>query len=294
MEALNYKSILSSELANRKIINSSYSLRAFARDLKIPSSVLCSVLNGKKGLSPSRAKELALALRLPEEVSDIFVKSAGANHSRSKKERESFSAQIEKIKSKTKKFNEISMEYFRVISDWYHFAILELTYIESFKPDYKWVAKTLGITNQEVSDAVSRLIKLELLTIENGVWIDRFKFLVTPDDVPCDSLKKYHAQLMQKGVKAVYEQDIHQREYGTHVVAIDHAQIPELKQTIRKFRIDFERLASKSESKSSVYCMSVQFFNLIQNENINKNIKMNNNLSENTKHGEDYEINSNY
>jgi uncharacterized protein (TIGR02147 family) len=261
MNETNYQEFLKNELDSRKTANSSYSLRAFARDLELTPPVLSSILNGKKGISTERAKKIAQKLKLNKNQFEWFVASAGSLHARSQKVRSTFKEKMS-LCEKPNEFNELSLDYFKVIADWYHFAILELTYLENFQADFEWIAEKLGISTKEVSDAVARLLKLDLLEIKNGRWIDTFKFLVTPNDVPSLSLKKYHSQLIQKSQKALFDQDVEKREYGSHVVSIDSDKLPELKKYIREFRNNFEKLVNSSKKKNDVYCLSLQFFSL--------------------------------
>jgi hypothetical protein len=47
-----------------------------------------------------------------------------------------------------------------MISDWYHFAILDLTRLDDFQPEPAWVSRKLGLTVSEVKIAVERLLRL--------------------------------------------------------------------------------------------------------------------------------------
>lgn len=71
-----------------------------------------------------------------------------------------------------KKLNEIGYDYLQVsidtcsvISDWYHYAILELTYVSGFKANPNWIVKKLSITVEESKSAVERLKRLGLLLV---------------------------------------------------------------------------------------------------------------------------------
>jgi hypothetical protein len=46
---------------------------------------------------------------------------------------------------------------------WYHFAILELTRLQDFQPDSRWIARVLGLNPDEVNIALARLMRLGLL-----------------------------------------------------------------------------------------------------------------------------------
>ena len=62
----------------------------------------------------------------------------------------------------------MDIEIFKIIGDWYHCAILELTYLSDFKAEPNWIAKKLGIGYLEAKLALERLISLGLLVKENG------------------------------------------------------------------------------------------------------------------------------
>lgn len=266
MNYISYHDILKERFEKRQLLNSSYSLRAFARDLGISVPRLSQILNGKLGLSIKAAKLIAERLKLSEEEFTWFNASVGSQHSRKFKERENYKNKIEKYKSETKAYSQIHMEYFKVIADWYHFAILELTALKEFKNDTKWIAKTLGITAEEAQAAIERMKSLDLLREENGKLIDAFKFLATTNDVPSMSLKKFHAQLIKKSLDALYEQEVSNREVSSTIFAVNKNQLAEFKEKIRSFRQTTAHAAEQTQNKDSVYCLSIQLFELSRSD----------------------------
>jgi uncharacterized protein (TIGR02147 family) len=262
MSYQDYHEILNLELERRKFANSAYSLRAYARDLGLSAPRLSQVLSKKSGLSFTNAQEIAQRLKLSEDQTNWFCDSAGAASARSASEKKEFLHRITLYKREAKKFKEIHLEYFKVIADWYHFAILEMTYLSEFKNSEVWIAKKLGITTTEVSTAIERMLKLNLLTEKDGKLIDTFKFLATPSDVPSVALKKFNTQLMKKATEALHEQDLSEREISSNIFSVDKEKIPELKDRIRDFRRDLGRFASESTEKNAVYCLGIQLHQL--------------------------------
>lgn len=224
------------------------------------------MLGRKHGLSIEAAQALASKLRLSGEETKWFVESVGALHSRDKKAKDEYTQKIQEYKRTAKKFSEIHLEYFKVISDWYHFAILELTYLDNFQNDHEWMARRLDISALEVSDAIARLKNLDLVVEEDGKLKDVFKFLATPNDVPSASLKKFHQQLMKKAMEALYEQDVLNREISSNIFSIRKEKLPEFKEKIRVFRRDMESEASQIKGKDAVYCLSMQFYELTRSK----------------------------
>lgn len=262
MQYSTYHDLLNDHYDRRKQINSAYSLRAFARDLGLSSARLSQVMNKKHGLSTEAAEALSKKLKLNSDESSWFIQSVGALHSRSKNKKDEFGNKIQEYKRTAKVFSEIHLEYFKVISDWYHFAILELTYLEDFQNDSSWTADMLGISVDEVEDALVRLKNLELVEEVDGKLQDVFKFLATPNDVPSSAIKKFNSQMMKKAQEALYEQDVMNREISTNVFSINKEKLPEIKEKIRVFRRDLENEASKMKGKDAVYCLGIQFHEL--------------------------------
>ncbi|MBO9666790.1 MAG: DUF4423 domain-containing protein [Bdellovibrio sp.] len=79
----NYREFILRELERRQKRNPSYSLRAFARDLEMPSSRLSEILNRKMGLSEARAMALAEKLNLEASEKEFFIDLALSEHARS-------------------------------------------------------------------------------------------------------------------------------------------------------------------------------------------------------------------
>src|SRR5690606_17229130 len=112
----------------------------------------------------------------------------------------------------------LKIDTFRAIADWYHLAILELIPLESFENSPKWIARNLGISEIEVQLAVDRLIRLGLVRMEDGELILQQGDGFIPGDVPSESIKKFHSQILRRAEKALYLQSIDKREYGTYIL----------------------------------------------------------------------------
>jgi len=257
-----YHDLLTEEFERRKQLNSAYSLRAYARDLEISAPRLSQVLRNKQGLSVMAAKQIAKKLKLSDETKEWFCTSVGALHDRNFKQRSEFEKKIKRYKKEAKVNSELSLEYFKVIADWYHFAILELTYLKDFQNNNAWIANILGIKSDEVAAAITRMKLLDLLREKDGRLIDTFKFLATPDDVPSISLKMFNTQLIKKAMEAIHEQDVLEREMSSNIFAVNKDRLPELKEKLKHFRREFQQDADHGGNKNAVYCLGLQFYEL--------------------------------
>jgi len=60
-----------------------------------------------------------------------------------------------------------------LLAEWHHYAILELTRLECFEPDVRWIGRVLGLHPDEVNVALNRLLRLGLLEMSDaGRWTD--------------------------------------------------------------------------------------------------------------------------
>lgn len=177
-----YKTILKEELASRCRQNPRYSLRAFARDLKLAPSRLSEVLSGKQGLSRPAAERIAKALGYAPGDIERFCDLVESLHARSKKNRDSARLRLKKVGGDSTEI-QLQADTVKLIADWYHFAILELTNIDGFRSESKWIAKRLGISEFEAQLALDRLQRLNLITqgrrdkTEPPAWIPRLERL---------------------------------------------------------------------------------------------------------------------
>ncbi|WP_412472006.1 TIGR02147 family protein [Halobacteriovorax sp. RT-1-4] len=230
---------LSIEFANARAKNPSYSLRAYANRLGIQVSALSEILNGKRAITKKMGQNILSGL--------------GVNPIES-----------EKILSGTKAKEEsnLSLDYFKAISDWYYFAILSLAEIPNFKAQPEWISKRLNISRREAKFALDRLIKLEML-VENkdGSFEASGIQYKTPTDILNVSLKNHTVQTLELAMNSVLNDPIEERDFSTVTMAIDPSKIDEAKKMIKSFR---KRLSKKLEtgSKKEVYKLSVQLFPL--------------------------------
>ena len=258
-----YKVILKEELAARCRQNPRYSLRAFARDLKIAPSRLSEILSGKQGLSRPAAERIAKALGYAPAEIERFCDLVESLHARSRKNRDNARVRLKsQVPSET---HQLHLDTFRAISDWYHFGILELINLSDFKSDPKWIGKRLGISEFEVQLALDRLLRLNLITRKGDKLRLTYANPFTPDDIPSDSVKKFHAQILMKAKDAMLLQPVEEREYGAEFIAIDREQLAEAKKALRDFQHKFcKRFSEDAQVKDGLYCLSLQFFDLLE------------------------------
>lgn len=250
---------ISSELARRSDINPRYSLRAFAKACDISPGVLSQFLSGKRVPSYNIAQKILVQLNLTPEEQEVFLSSLALKHQNRGLKRIGSAFKNKKIVPSP---NKLSLELFKVIGDWYHYALLMLTCIEGFKPSYKWMASQIGISEIETKLAIERLETVGLLKFENGTFVCTNAHFTTADKhLTNAALKKHVKQSLEKAIHSVDNDPIDKRSMTYMTMAIDETKISEAKVLIEEFTNKMSALL-ESGRKTKVYEYGVYLYPL--------------------------------
>jgi len=246
-----YALILQNELARRLAKNPKYSLRSFAKALSITPSALSEIIANKRGISVKKAQQLLDRMELPDQEEVSFIESVKATKARYRL----------KGQKPNQEFQQLSEDVIRVVSDWYHFAILNLSLIDSAKADYRWVSSMLGISTTEARLALSRLERLKLIENKDGRLVRTSGALKTSDGIPSKSVRKLNRELLEKAVNALEEVSVEKRDVTSMVMAIDPANLNVGRTKIKKFRRSLSSTLEKGTPKE-VYALTVSLIPL--------------------------------
>lgn len=257
-----YQTCLKEELARRIKANSRYSLRSFAKYLDINPSTLSRVLSGEKRLGLELSKKIAARLDLsPKEAREFLFSIAEAYQDKSVKRKKSDVKEL--LKSKTMKTLErdLTPEVFKIISDWYHYAILQLAETENCKNDPAWLARKLNINEMEAKFAIDRLLELEMVEVRDGKLVRTVEKLNAGDpSLTTVAHRKRIKQIAEKSLASLENDPISKRNHTTMTMAIDPEQLPIAKEMIDRF---MDELSSVLQTKKkNVYELQINLFPL--------------------------------
>lgn len=270
MKSFYYQDYLKNELSERININPRYSLRSFAKSLKIDAGDLSRILNGTKVLTPELARKILGKLSLSRDETEDFMSSIAEAYEKKGVLRKSSGLKSIMLKAKNKNVTkDIGVDVFKVISDWYHFAILQLIETENFVNDTKWIAKQLSISEMEVTIALKRLLSLDLLKEEGGKLLRTSEIITTGDrSITSSALRKRIKQISEKSVHSLENDPIEIRNHTTMTMSIDPDKIPMVKEMIQDFMDKLE--ATLQTNKRHVYELQINLFPLQRGSHENK------------------------
>ena len=246
---------LAEELERRIKKNPSYSLRSFAQVLQLSPGELSEIIRGKRRLSLKGAFKVVKALGLQTAEAEKFLNLVQYT--------EAARAGMPLPKGKLVAHS-LSADFFHLVSDWYCFAILSLAETKDFRFDIGVIAKQFKISITEAKLALDRLERVGLLKRVNGQLQVVSDFVVSPDDIASEAVKRCHEQLLDKAKDALQTQSIDEREMGGITFAVNPKRLPELKKDLKKFLDDWAEKVSALDprSKTEVYQLETALFRL--------------------------------
>jgi uncharacterized protein (TIGR02147 family) len=257
-EAVDFRQYLQSELLKRCKSNPRYSLRAFAKFLQLESSYLSKVLQGKRSVTESLLEKVRQPLGLdPNEVQRFQGQARQLRQMRSGNQ-----ALDAENAAALGEFHPLTLDAFHLISDWYHYAILELTTVDLFKSNPKWIARALDIPVPLVNNALERLLRLGLLkrSSENQQLKTTGNNTTVGNPFSAAAFRKLQQDVLRMALRALEEVPIAERDQSSVTLAIDIERLPEAKERIRNFRRAFAAQMQRSGTKNSVYQLGISFY----------------------------------
>ena len=236
--------LLLKHFQERKNRNSSYSLRAFARDLQISAAALSQYLSRKRELSKTNKEKVATRLQFSPVESTMFFE--------------------QRPKSRIEQHKAIlSEDLFNLIGDWVSFAILSLAKIKNQSAQPNKIAKRLGIETEAVETALERLVRLKLISVKNNRLFRTPNALTTTDDVPSAAIRKYHSSLLQKAQDALHNEPLERRDISAMTFPASSKHMAEIKKILRSTQNKIAKLTQTGDA-DEVFVIATQYFALTQ------------------------------
>lgn len=254
-----FRIFLQEELVRRIRTKPGYSMRAFARYLGIDSSRLSKMLRGERPIKPHFIEAFGQKIGLEPNQIETFKSVYATKRTRGKPPYAS-----------SADYRPLDMDTFQIISDWQHYAILELMKIRGFDQDTKWIAKALGIQPAEVNAAVERLMRVGLISVDpmTNKWVDTsagFSTSVIGPNYTSYAHKKLQEQILRQAQEALQTVAIEKRDQSAITMAIPLRKMEQAKQMIKEFRRQLSAyLESDEMEKDAVYQLSVSLFPVSQ------------------------------
>lgn len=260
--------LLSEEFTRRKQKNAHFSQRAFAQKLDIPSGVLSALLSGKRFMSYSLGEKIISKLDCSPQTAEHFLISIVQEQSKRSLLRRDPKIRLRKDLANKRTTFVLDESVYHLIGEWYHDAILELSYKKDFKCHPEYVSDALGIKLNTAKEALARLFDLGLLVRENDSVQKRHQHLDCNNNRDkAIARRRKQIQMREKAIEAIESQDPERRYMTTVMMCIDPDLLDEAKRRIDEFN-DSLCAFLESGKRKEVFCMEVGIFSLEKNKEL--------------------------
>lgn len=262
-EYMSYSQYLKNVLADRQNQNPSYSMRAMAQNLGVSVSTLSEVMGGRKNFSERTARQVGERLKLSGRKIRYFQTLVHFETTKDEQLKLLLAGQLQVLNPKLREHFEARVDQFNVIADWYNAAILEMTYIKNQPMDPDSVADRLGITPTQAKEALNLLQKLDLLEPLNNHRFQKKKSqLLFQSGIPNQALRRFHHEMLAKAQTSLQTQSPREKIVGSETVAIHTVDLEEARDVIENCFQQILEISRRSQNKSEVYHLGIQFFRL--------------------------------
>lgn len=248
---MNLKDYLASDYESRSVKNEKFSLRAYARFLEMDAPNLSKIMKGKVKAGPKLTGRLLLKTKANKRMTKIVLQGQKSDV------------------VKKSKFEILEDDQFQLIARWYYYALMELFETLPFKKafeknpeNYKWAARKLGVSVQEVRIAFERLLRLKMIEHIAGEWRETSSGILSSisDNKTTKARRSHQKELLDQAKLAMEKIEPSMRDQSSMTMAINTNDIENVKDLVKDFRRQVSGYLNAGENKNEVYNLSISFF----------------------------------
>ena len=251
-----------------------FSLSGWARQLGYENpSLLSQVLKRERSLKMNLVAKLGTDLKLKGKSLKYFECIALNESCKTESEKKMVLGLARQMRPKKfRALENISLEVFSAVADWYHWAILEMTHLGDFREDIAFIQKRLGgkVGKKTVKTALQRLLEIGLLTRDFSGRLSRANqdaenAIFMRNKIPSEAIQSYHRQMMEQAKSSLTEQSINERYMRGTTIPLKKANFEKAAEIIRNCHKQLLELSEKSGA-DEIYQLNSQLFRLTRPE----------------------------
>lgn len=261
-----YLVMLKEIFSERKKKDPKYSLRKFAKQLRISPSNLSEILNGKKNLSDKMAKSIAFDLGFKGSEKDAFLTSALEHRTRNASLKNQHHTSLKRILNN--KPHVLEKNEMEAVNSWVYFAILELMMFHDFDHTALWLSRKLTLDLKNIESHLQVLVSLGWIEQRNNRYQIKVQSVESANDYPSAAIRQYHQSVLKQGMKSLEAQPVEKREYQSAVFGFSRKNTQKAKRSIREFFDQFclEFGNCDDLERDEVCQLAIQFYPLTSDE----------------------------
>jgi uncharacterized protein (TIGR02147 family) len=253
-----FSEFLKSHLDDRCRRNSRYSLRAFARDLKMSPSHLSEIMNGQAFPSRDKTREISSVLGVSKSLSEKICDLLDANHSKIEWRRIAAQGRLDAAEDDDSLYY-YSQDEAQYVSGIIHPSILACLEFTNPPQTPAQIGQVLGESVGEIEQALARLERIGAVEyLDDGTLVVTRTRTRVNDGVAKESVLEFHRQFSEFILTAHSHQPRTDRHCDGIVYALSKEAVPEFKKILDDAKRKLTELSRQYERKDAVYFVNLQ------------------------------------
>ncbi len=212
----------------------SYSQAEFAKDLGLTPPRVSQILKNKEGISVKKAKSLIDSFDFSEKESEYFFHLVSSQTAKSVEQR-NLSQQYINDNYQVKISHYLSLENWELLDMDRWDVIWSMFEITNDFSDLKPIARVLKLSPHEISDALDKMVELDLIYNENGIITRRKNHIVFGNSISSQSIRNHHKRKLIEAIKALDSQGTDIRKNESITFSLKKSQFKKLSDKVEKF-----------------------------------------------------------
>lgn len=258
---LDYRSFLRDTHDELQSADSSVSLRSFAARFPIDPGQLVRILKGKNHLSVKFVPIVAEISGMDDRAAAYFEELLHLAAAQGPEEEERCKERLLALRGvATRSLASSQSEYY---SHWKHTIVRALLGLGP----YLGAPKELGklslppLTGEDVAESLRLLTSLGLVIQDDtGAWRLTDDHLVPGADVPVQTLRGFHLQMMDLACSALERIHPQERDFGALTLSLDATGMDRLRELSRDMRRRIQTLVESTTTADRIYQLNIQAF----------------------------------
>jgi uncharacterized protein (TIGR02147 family) len=248
---------LKNEYRQRAEKNPRFSLRAFAKNIGIPHSVLFAILSKKANPSLEKIFEIAAKLRLKDDERKRFILLYQRDNSTSPEMKRYFDKELRQLsKLKTKKT--LELRQLEALSEWYDLVMAQMC--SGAGTTAEEISKRLQISLSQVKSSLDKLLKSGLVTSDGSIYKKSEKSFYFESHEANQILRRIHRTALESAIESLEKQSNNEKYIGTEIFNFNPSLLPQVRQLINDTFDKVVDLSDGVDQKQDVYCLGIQIF----------------------------------
>lgn len=239
-------------------------MKSISQKLDITPSYLSMILNRKRELSRALTKKFASLFSLSKTESDFFELLVDFNVTSDDKLKSEYFERMKRFK-KYRNYNNSDTNWHDYMSNWLNITIREMTALENFCDDPKWIQSNLK-NKASLSDIKASLdfLKCENIIVKNsdGTFSKPDYEVSCTDKIYSNALAQFHREFLQLAGDSIGKSSSEERQLIGHCVAFDEESFTKAKDILNEALDKIINLTSNSNNNEKVYFMELALFPL--------------------------------